>query len=654
MLNFRKADKPNGSPPDSKEVLLHPKKDRRILAHVPDPEGVRLNPDRRGTDDSAPGNQSFHARYSGQRYLATFRVHVFGISESGLPVRLIGKSVDISQTGILVSFEDRSTVQRLQSLRGISLSFRVPQGALHEGMESKVDIGAKVIRIDKDGKFSAFQFSEPLYRYIEKAKDRYALFASGMILLLLALFVLLMRAENFIFFRFNKLLDFYSIIASVFLLSRYFFGILYKPVRINPDFTPGVTIIIPCFNEEEWIDRTIMSCIDQDYPIESLEVIVVDDCSTDGSVNKIRDTINSLHEECGRYQTLDRVSYVVQEQNQGKRHALARGTYLAKHELIAFVDSDSFLEPDAIRNLVQPFQDPKMGGVSGRTDVANTFTNGITKMQGVRYYIAFRIMKAAEAFFDSVTCLSGPLSCYRKDILLKNMDTWLNQQFLGRRATFGDDRAMTNLILRNYRTGYQDTAICSTIVPNTHKQFLKQQMRWKRSWLRETMIAATFIWKKEPFTVLFFYMGLIIPIAAPAIFIYNLLYVPITMKVFPTTFLIGILLMSLLMSFTQLFFRKSSIWLYGLWFVVYYELILLWQMPVAMVTFWKSTWGTRDTPADTKNRVRIQRLRTNWKISPPTMSEKELIVLDRIESARKERARIAAKAERKRLRNELS
>ncbi len=105
-----------------------------------------------------------------------------------------------------------------------------------------------------------------------------------------------------------------------------------------------------------------------------------------------------------------------------------------------------------------------MGGVSGRTDVANTFTNGITKMQGVRYYIAFRIMKAAEAFFDSVTCLSGPLSCYRKDILLKNMDTWLNQQFLGRRATFGDDRAMTNLILRNYRTGYQDTAICSTIV----------------------------------------------------------------------------------------------------------------------------------------------------------------------------------------------
>ncbi|MHC1773029.1 MAG: glycosyltransferase [Flexilinea sp.] len=589
MFNFRKADKPKGSPSELKEVLLQPKTDRRILAHVPDPEGIRLNPDRRGTDDSESENLSFHARYSGQRYLTAFRVFVFGISESGLTVNLTGTSIDISQTGILVSFEDRSTVQRLQNLRGISLSFRIPQGAMHEGMESKVDIGAKVVRIDKDGKFCAFQFIEPLYRYVEKSKDRYALFASSMFLLFLALFVLLMRAENFIFFRFNKMLDFYSIIASVFLLSRYFFGAMYKSVRINPDFTPGVTIIIPCFNEEGWIDRTIMSCINQDYPIESLEVIVVDDCSSDASVQKIRETINTLHEESSRYQTSDRVSYVVQEQNQGKRHALARGTYLAKHGLIAFVDSDSFLEPDAIRNLVQPFQDPKMGGVSGRTDVANTFTNGVTKMQGVRYYIAFRIMKAAEAFFDSVTCLSGPLSCYRKDILLKNMDTWLNQQFLGRRATFGDDRAMTNLILREYRTGYQDTAICSTIVPNTHKQFLKQQMRWKRSWLRETIIAATFIWKKEPFTVLFFYMGLIIPIAAPVIFLYNLLYVPITMKVFPTTFLIGIFLMSLMMSFAQLFFRKSSIWLYGLWFVIYYELILLWQMPIAIVTYWKST-----------------------------------------------------------------
>ena len=84
----------------------------------------------------------------------------------------------------------------------------------------------------------------------------------------------------------------------------------------------------------------------------------------------------------------------------------------AKHELVVFVDSDSFLDPYAIRNVVQPFKDPKMGGVA-EGPMYNTYTNVLTKIQAVRYYIAFRIMKAAESVFDTVTCLSGPLSCYR-------------------------------------------------------------------------------------------------------------------------------------------------------------------------------------------------------------------------------------------------
>jgi hyaluronan synthase len=148
-----------------------------------------------------------------------------------------------------------------------------------------------------------------------------------------------------------------------------------------------------------------------------------------------------------------------------------------------------------------------VGGVSGRTDVANTYTNSLTKMQAVRYYIAFRIMKASEGLFNSVTCLSGPLSCYRKDLVLKYSDAWLNQKFLGQKATFGDDRSMTNFILRHNRCDYQDTAVCKTIVPRDYNVFLKQQMRWKRSWLRESVIASLFMWKKEPFMSLCFLYG---------------------------------------------------------------------------------------------------------------------------------------------------
>ena len=182
--------------------------------------------------------------------------------------------------------------------------------------------------------------------------------------------------------------------------------------------------------------------------------------------------------------------------------------------------------------------------------------------------------------------------------MLKYCDAWLNQKFLGQRATFGDDRSMTNFILRHNRTTYQDTAVCSTIVPKTHKMFLRQQMRWKRSWLRESLIAARFMWKKEPFMSLFFYMGVLVPIAAPIIVLYNLIYVPLIHRVFPLPFLVGMLLMSMLMSMAQLFLRRSSTWIFGVWFCLYYECVLLWQMPVAWFTFWKSTWGTRMTPAD--------------------------------------------------------
>jgi len=192
---------------------------------------------------------------------------------------------------------------------------------------------------------------------------------------------------------------------------------------------------------------------------------------------------------------------------------------------------------------------------------------------------------------------------------MENMEEWLNQKFLGQTATFGDDRSLTNFVLKKHRTSYQDTAICRTIVPNRYKVFLKQQMRWKRSWLRESIIAARFIWRKEPFMALFFYIGLVVPIAAPVIVLYNLIYVPVSYGIFPVTFLVGLLMMALLMSFFQLFFRKSRTWIYGLYFCLFYEAVLLWQMPVAWVTFWKSTWGTRMTPQDIEESNRKEKKR---------------------------------------------
>ncbi|GIP28960.1 hypothetical protein J23TS9_40900 [Paenibacillus sp. J23TS9] len=606
-----------------KEVLTSPRADRRILPDVPDPEHIRTTPDRRGMkemEEKAEQDPDLISklRLLSLRYEADFEVRI--ATKGQRKKRMMkGHAVDISSTGILIRLDDSRS--RLSPGESVQIRFHIPPGTMPEGFESAVKTDAVTIRLftlEVEGhveQMAAFEFEKPLTVYFQKKRWGYSVYTASALLFVSVLFIMLLRAESIIYFKYNLLLYLYSLIAAAFLLTRYFFGALYRDVPVNPDYTPGVSIIIPCFNEEEWIHRTVLSCMNQDYPVDKLEVIVVDDRSTDRSVERIQKTIDLVHREADRYRTKERLRLHVLPENGGKRVALVEGVKMAKHELVVFVDSDSFLDPQAIKNLVQPFQDPQMGGVAGRTDVENKYTNSVTKLQTVRYYIAFRIMKAAESWFDSVTCLSGPLSCYRKELIIQHSEAWLNQKFLGQPATFGDDRSMTNYILKTHRTGYQDRAICSTIVPSDMGVFLKQQMRWKRSWLRESLRAGGFIWRKEPFMALFFYIGLIVPIAAPVIVLYNLVYVPAVHHIFPTTFLMGLLMMAMLMSLAHLLFRKSRLWVFGLVFCVFYELVLLWQMPVAWVTFWKSTWGTRETPQDieARNRKKARKQRKKHK-----------------------------------------
>ncbi len=603
-----------GKKKDVENILLREKEDRRLLSNVPDKTRTRTNTDRRGNgyvnENTQNVNDFIENKQAGIRYQVNYEVEITCIKHKKKS-KFICQGIDISMTGILLRLKDKAVLTAIQEADSLLIKFEILPGTMPEGMEMKVKMPAKIARVQEleDGIYCGLEFHEGLSVYSGKKKNRYILMISSFLMFVIVAFIALMRAESIIYFKFNKWLYLYSIVTAAFLLSKYFFGFMYREVPIDVNYTPGVSILIPCFNEEEWIQKTILSCINQDYPIDKLEVIVIDDCSSDRSVEKIKEIIEKLKQEDGKFEISSRIKYIVQEKNSGKREALAKGAMEAKHDLIVFVDSDSFLNPFALRYLVAPFKDPKIGGVAGRTDVANTYTNILTKMQSVRYYIAFRIMKASESYFDTVTCLSGPLACYRKEIVLKHKEEWLNQRFLRQKATFGDDRAMTNIVLNEYRTVYQDSAICSTIVPNEYKVFLKQQMRWKRSWLRESLLAGKFMWKKEPFAALTFYIGLLVPILAPIVVTYNLFYVPLVHRVFPKTFIVGILLMAFLMSVAQLFLRKSTTWLFGMVFCLFYEAVLLWQMPVAWFTFWKSTWGTRMTPSDVKEQKKKEERR---------------------------------------------
>ncbi|PHV72234.1 hyaluronan synthase [Sporanaerobium hydrogeniformans] len=571
------------------EVYPKAKDERRILTHVPDPSHIRQKTDRRGETSYEKG----------VRYKVECPVSI------DLPKthkKIKGTLVDISVSGALISISSADQ-ELLLTEKEYKLHFKIPTGSILEGYDQKVRIYAAVKRkaesLEETNTFLVgFKFRKDLDKHFKYRRWFADLTFSSFFLAFIVFLIALMRVESIIYFKYAPLFYGYSILTATYLLTRYLFGGFYRPVPINKNYTPGVSVIIPCFNEQRWIQKTIISCLNQDYPTSKLEVIVVDDCSTDGSVEAIEKTIALLKEKCGQYELEGRIKFIPLKENSGKRVALVKGMEAATHELVTFVDSDSFLKPQAIRHLVQPFRDPKVGGVTGRTDVENAWTNSITKMQAVRYYVAFRMIKAAESIFDAVTCLSGPISCYRKELVEYYKEDWLSQTFFGQPATFGDDRSMTNYILKNHRTVYQDTAICTTIVPSEFKVFLKQQMRWKRSWLRESLRAGSFMWKKEPFQALSFYAGFIVPLLAPFVILYNVVYVPLTYGIFPWVFLIGILLMSFLMSFIYLWFRKSKIWIYGLWFCLFYEGILVWQMPIACLTFWKSTWGTRQTKED--------------------------------------------------------
>ncbi len=554
------------------EIYPRRKIDRRLVPNLPE-----RGASRRGCD----------SRYQGE-----VRISLYDPADKKDVISCDSK--DLSRSGALLYWPQDEPLPVVGDK--FTASFYLPPGMMPESYESRIRIPASVVRVvpAEDGVEVALNFSSPIDEYLKSRRWRLLTFTAFGCLCISLMAVMYLRQESIFYFVFDIPVFLYGIIASVFLISRFAFALFYRSTPVDPGFTPGVTIVIPCFNEEEWIENTIRCSLDQNYPQEQLEVILVDDGSTDGSLNKAAKFAERIRREISG----DRFSIIEQPRNMGKRHAMAAGVLRAKFDLVIFVDSDSFLDPNAVREIVQPFKESEIGAVTGRTEVQNKWTNVITKMQAVRYYVAFRFFKASEGVFEAVTCLSGPLACYRKKLVLKYLDAWLNQTFFGHPATFGDDRSLTNFILQDSCTAYQDSAICSTVVPSRMSTFIRQQMRWKRSWLRETLRASSFMWRKEPFMAMSFYIGFILPVLAPLVVVRTMLVVPLMYGIFPYTYLIGVFVMSTLMSAAYLLLKRSNLWFYGISFCFFYFGVLLWQLPVALCTFWKSEWGTRSTFAD--------------------------------------------------------
>ncbi len=378
----------------------------------------------------------------------------------------------------------------------------------------------------------------------------------------------------------------YGIAVSAYLVSRFLLSLPYRPPA-DAGIEPRVAIVMPAFNEEAAIARSLRSLLALEYPADKLEIVAVDDGSTDGTLAELRAV---------EAEAQGRVRVVAFETNRGKRAAMAEGVRSTSAEIIAFVDSDSALEPDALRTLVQGFADESVGAVCGHADVLNVHQTWLTKMQAVRYYVAFRVCKAAESVFGAVTCCSGCFSAYRRAAIMPRLPWWEDQHFLGRPSTFGDDRSLTNCVLRDWRVLYHSEAVAHTIVPDHFRLFMKQQMRWKRSWTRESLLVATFIWRKHPAAALAVYVGIALPLLAPVTALRALAWHPLVAGYGgPFLYLVGIYSMALVYSLYYAVRRRdySPLWLFGVAFVFFYLVFLIWQTYYAILTARTSSWGTR-------------------------------------------------------------
>src|ERR1700675_2145256 len=286
---------------------------------------------------------------------------------------------------------------------------------------------------------------------------------------------------------------------------KYLMGIILKfsfpSTKARKDYTyePTVSVLMPCYNEGRTVYETIESISKSNYPHQKFEVIAQDDCSADDSYEwmlKARRDFSNIRIRTGR-----------NEVNSGKARSVCNALQHSTAEIIVSIDSDCIFHPDAIRELTACFAEPRMGSVGGRVGVRNPNDSVITAIQTVVYYSAFQLYKIPENWTRSICCISGCLFAIRRELLLEIEPAIRARHWFGIPVNQGEDRVLTHqTLLRGYGTYINNDALCWTTVPNSLSVLFKQQLRWRRSIVRDFFYTLKtlpqHVWTLHPNTVL--------------------------------------------------------------------------------------------------------------------------------------------------------
>jgi cellulose synthase/poly-beta-1,6-N-acetylglucosamine synthase-like glycosyltransferase/peptidoglycan/xylan/chitin deacetylase (PgdA/CDA1 family) len=228
--------------------------------------------------------------------------------------------------------------------------------------------------------------------------------------------------------------------------------------RWGPDgpVTEPVSVLVPAYNEAKCIEKTVRSLVASDHPIE---VLVIDDGSSDGTARIVEELSRDLPDV-----------RVVRQLNAGKPAALNRGIANARHDLIVMMDGDTVFEPSTVRELVQPFADPRVGAVAGNAKVGNRDTL-IGAWQHIEYVMGFNLDRRMYDVLRCMPTIPGAVGAFRREALER----------VGGMSedTLAEDTDITMAMHRDgWHVVYAEKARAWTEAPESVQQLWSQRYRW--------------------------------------------------------------------------------------------------------------------------------------------------------------------------------
>ena len=234
----------------------------------------------------------------------------------------------------------------------------------------------------------------------------------------------------------------------------------------NRTYQPTVSILVPACDEENVIGRTLQRMTELTYPKDKLQIIVIDDASTDGT-EKIAERYSETHSY------IKVVHRNEDEGRKGKGSALNAGFKHAKGEIILCFDADYYPQSDILEKLTKEFIDPKVGAVQGRVTVLNEPQNIVTRLVALERIGGYRIDQQARDNLELITQFGGTVGGFRRS-LLESLGGWDE-------SILAEDTDLTfRIYLAGYRVQYVNDAECYEEAVESWRAYWKQRYRWSK------------------------------------------------------------------------------------------------------------------------------------------------------------------------------